>query len=66
MPSNPRQAIKQRLDSARTSADRIALTLVELGELYGEHHPEIKQQYEVVYALAVQLTELLDALLSAV
>lgn len=62
MSNNPRAEIKRKLDGLINHVETIQNALAFLGELYREHHPEITKQYEVTYAFAQQLKELLDGL----
>lgn len=62
MPSNPRQAIKAKLDSAIVHCEKIQETLAFLGEVVYTDYPEIVEQYKVTFAFFEQGLALLDGL----
>lgn len=62
MASSPRDNIKRRLDAAINHVGTIQGYLVQNGEEYREHHPDIVKQYEVVYAFFEEAKNLLISL----
>lgn len=62
MPTSPRDAIKRRLDQAIGHVETIQGYLMQNGEVYREHHPEIVSQYETVFAFFEEAKNLLISL----
>lgn len=62
MPNNPRQQIKKDLDRCIGHIAWIKDILMLTGEKYREHHPEIVEQYQTVFAFFDQGEELVRGL----
>ena len=62
MAKGPREQIKRRLDSSIDAVEKVLGYLVENGEMNREYHPEILEQYQIVFAYFEQGRDLLESL----
>lgn len=64
MPSNPRQAIKAKLDSAINHCEKLQEILVFLGDVVYTDYPDIVEQYKTTFAYFEQGKSILEGLRS--
>lgn len=62
MSNSPRDNIKKQIDQMLNHVNTIQETLVLLGEIYREYHPDYTENYKVVFAFFTQAKELLQGL----
>lgn len=62
MPANIRQKYKAKLDSAINHIDNAIMHLVEIGEEFQEHHPEVTETMELAGAALVEVEKLVGTI----
>lgn len=62
MPNTPRQAIKQTLKQCIEHVEWVQSYLIQNGEINRADHPDITNQYKIVYSYFQEGKELLETL----
>ena len=57
MPSNVRTHLKRRMAIAIHDLDLSVVQLIELYDVFGEHHPELQEYLDIIIVNALQTKE---------